>query len=94
MPHVPTIVPSFDPEQYAEESEIRERMPTITDEDALEHARLQSLPSNAPPARRPMSTVPGPLAELVRTRATRSVEIDTGEADLDTLDDATNRSRS
>ena len=43
----PTVPPNFDPLQYAEESEIRERMPTVTDEIALEHARIQSLPSSA-----------------------------------------------
>ena len=83
---IPTIVPKFDPGQYAEESEVRERMPTLTDETALEHARLQSLPSNLPPARRPMSTVPGPLVEAGRNPRDSSVEIDTGEEDLETLD--------
>ena len=83
---IPTIIPKFDPEQYAEESEVRERMPTITDEDALEAARLQSMPSNLPPARRPMSTVPGPLLEAGRNPRDSSVEIDTGEEDLDALD--------
>lgn len=83
---IPTIIPKFDPGQYAEESEVRERMPTLTDEAALEHARLQSLPSNIPPARRPMSTVPGPLIEAGRNPRDSSVEIDTGEEDLDTLD--------
>lgn len=82
VPH-PTIVPAFSPAQYAEESEIRERMPTLTDETALEQARLQSLPSNAPPPRRPMSTVPGPLVPNMRDSA---VEIDTGEEDVDALD--------
>ena len=84
-----TVRPSFDPEQFAEDSEIRERMPTFTDEAALEDARLLSLPSNAPPppppppARRPMSTVPGPLVANPRDSA---VEIDTGEADIEALD--------
>jgi hypothetical protein len=83
VPH-PTIVPAFDPAEYAEQSEFRERMPTLTDDSALEQARLQSFPSNAPPARRPMSTVPGPLVPSMRDSA---VEIDTGEADVDALDD-------
>lgn len=83
---IPTIIPEFDPGQYAEESEVRERMPTITDDDALEQARLQSLPSNLPPARRPMSTVPGPLLEAGRNPRDSAVEIDTGEEDLDMLD--------
>ena len=83
---LPTIVPAFDPGQYAEESEVRERMPTITDEDALENARLQSLPSNLPPARRPMSTAPGPITVPGRNPRDSAVEIDTGEEDLEALD--------
>ena len=83
---IPTIIPLYDPSQYAEESEIRERMPTLTDETALEHARLQSLPSNMPPPRRPMSTVPGPLLDAGRNPRDSSVEIDTGEEDLESLD--------
>ena len=83
---IPTIIPQYDPSQYAEESEIRERMPTLTDETALEHARLQSLPSNMPPPRRPMSTVPGPLLDAGRNPRDSSVEIDTGEEDLESLD--------
>ncbi|MDB5213918.1 MAG: hypothetical protein JWO86_1845 [Myxococcaceae bacterium] len=83
---IPTIIPQYDPSQYAEESEIRERMPTLTDETALEHARLQSLPSNMPPPRRPMSTVPGPLLDATRNPRDSSVEIDTGEEDLESLD--------
>ena len=78
----PTVIPQFDPLQYAEESEIRERMPTLTDEGALEHARLQSFPTNAPPPRAPMSTVPGPLTANPRDS---SVEIDVGEDDLEAL---------
>lgn len=78
----PTVIPQFDPSQYAEESEIRERMPTLTDEAALEQARIQSMPTNFPPPRRPMSTVPGPLVPAGRDS---SAEIDTDEADLDAL---------
>jgi hypothetical protein len=86
----PTIVPTFDPGQYAEESEVRERMPTITDEDALEQARLQSMSSILPPARRPMSTPPGPLTQPPPARNPRdsAVEIDAAEEDLDALDPA------
>ncbi len=87
----PTIVPTYDPSQYAEESEVRERMPTITDEDALEEARLQSLPSYLPPARRQMSTAPGGLVTVAPPPANprdSSVEIDTGEEDLESLSDA------
>jgi hypothetical protein len=79
----PTVRPSFDPRQYAEDSEIRERMPTFTDETALEQARLQSLPSNMPPARRPMSTIPGAI--VAHNPRDSSVEIDTGEADVEAL---------
>ena len=77
----PTVIPTFDPLEYAEQFETRERMPTLTDEPALEEARLQSFPTSAPP-RRPMSTVPGPL---VATGRDSSAEIDLGEADLDAL---------
>lgn len=77
----PTVIPNFDPLQYAEESEIRERMPTLTDDAALEHARLQSLPTSAPPPRSPRSTLPGQLANPRDS----SVEIDVGEDDVDTL---------
>jgi hypothetical protein len=78
----PTVIPTFDPRQYAEDSEIRERMPTFTDEPALEQARLQSFPTNAPPPRRAMSTLPGPLAASPRDS---SAEIDVGEDDIDAL---------
>ena len=78
----PTVIPKFDPSQFAEDSEIRERMPTLTDEAALEHARLQSLPSNAPPPRSTQrSTMPGPL----NNPRDSSVEIDVGEDDFDAL---------
>lgn len=78
----PTVAPKFDMAEYAEESEIRERMPTFTDETALEQARLQSLPTNRPPPRRQMSTMPGPLTANPRDSA---AEIDMGEADLEAL---------
>lgn len=78
------------------DSEVRERMPTVTNEDALEEARLQSLPSNLPPPRRPLSTVPGPMnsgpvttipGPMSANPRDSAVEIDTGEADLDALGD-------
>jgi hypothetical protein len=78
----PTIPPSFDPRQYAKDSEVRERMQTVTDEVALEHARLKSMPSNLPPARPPMSTVPGQLAPGGRDSM---AEIDLGEQSFDQL---------
>ena len=61
---------------------MRERMSTLTDESALEDARLKSFPTNAPPPRRPMSTLPGPLVPTARDS---SVEIDVGEGDFDAL---------
>lgn len=87
---IPTIIPKFDPGQYAEESEVRERMPTITDEDALEQARLESMSSLIPPPRRPMSTSPGSLTQPPPARNPRdsAVEIDAEEEDLDALDSA------
>jgi len=88
---IPTIVPAFNPEQFAEETEFRERMPTLTDDSALEEARLQSMRSNAPPARASvpssastttLTARPGPPAPSPRDS---SVEIDTGESDLESL---------
>ncbi len=83
----PTVRPAFSVEQYAEETEFRERMPTLTDDSLLEEARLQSMRSNAPPARPampagPATARPGPLVAGSRDS---SVEIDTGEADLEAL---------
>jgi hypothetical protein len=65
----PTVRPDFDPVAYARKHGMRERMSTITDENALEQARLASMQSNLPP--------PRPRFE--------SVEIDAGEEDLDAL---------
>ena len=90
---IPTIIPAFSPEQYAEETEFRERMPTLTDDSLLEEARLQSMRSNAPPAR---PTMPSAAAAPTTTTATTtarpgppspdsSVEIDTGESDVESL---------
>jgi len=78
----PTVIPKYNPPQHAEEAKIRERMSTLTDESAQEQARLQSFPTNAPPPRRPMSTLPGPLVANPRDS---SVEIDVGEDDIDAL---------
>lgn len=78
----PTMIPKFAPPQVAEESKIRERMSTLTDESALEQARLQSFPTAMPPPRRPMSTLPGALVTNPRDSA---VEIDVGEDDIDAL---------
>jgi hypothetical protein len=63
---VPTVIPKVHPRA-------RERMVTVTDEVALEQARLASAVSDMPPAARP--------------RAESLVEIDAGEADLDDLDE-------
>jgi hypothetical protein len=81
---IPTIIPAFSPERYAEETEFRERMPTLTDDTLLEEARLQSLPSNAPPPRSAVTARPGPPAANPRDS---SVEIDTGESDLESLEE-------
>lgn len=71
----PTLIPDFDVEQFAEDSEIRERMPTITDEVALEHARqLSAMPQ--------MPTVP-PVS-LMGPRDSHP-DIDVGEDDVDSL---------
>jgi hypothetical protein len=68
----------------AASSTVRERMATVTDDDALEQARLQSLPSNLPPARRPMSTVPA-AAGYEMNDGGIDVEIDSSEDELDVL---------
>jgi hypothetical protein len=78
----PTVVPAFDLSKYAAQSEVRARMPTMTDESALEQARLQSLPTRFPPARAPMSTAP-PLASATPDSV---VELDTSETDVDALE--------
>jgi len=75
-----TIIPAYDPSKFAQESEIRERAATITDEVELEQARLASLPSNLPPPRRPMSTKPA-----VSDHVEATVDIDSVEEDLDAL---------
>ena len=84
---IPTIIPAFSPERYAEETEFRERMPTLTDDTLLEEARLQSLPSQAPPppsrSSAGVTARPGPPTANVRDS---SVEIDTGESDLESLE--------
>lgn len=50
-----TARPAFDPSTYAEETEGRERLPTIVDEVATEQARLASvlMDSSPPPAPKP-----------------------------------------
>ncbi len=87
-----TVRPAFSPEQYAEQTEFRERMPTLTDDSLLEEARLQSMHSNAPPARASMPSGPASAAVTARpgpitaTSRDSSVEIDTSEADLEALE--------
>jgi hypothetical protein len=93
----PTVRPAFNPEQYAEETEFRERMPTLTDDSLLEEARLQSMRSNAPPPRPRMPSNPGSMAATAPppamtarppsnpTSRDSAVEIDTGESDLESL---------
>ncbi len=79
----PTIVPTYDPSQYAEESEVRERMPTMTDEVALEQARLQSLVASLPPPRKAYSTAPSSL--MGPRDSMPEIEVDVGDTDLDDL---------
>lgn len=82
----PGVPPSVRGIDVHADSTVRERMQTVTDEVALEEARLQSLPSNMPPPRRPMSTVPGPLTSAARDSSRdSSVEIDAGESDIESL---------
>lgn len=82
-PARPTVIPKFDPQKYADDSEIRERMPTITDEVALEQARLQSLVQSLPPPRPAYSTAP---ASLMGPRDSMpEIEIDVGDTDLELL---------
>lgn len=76
----PTLIPAFDPSKYAEEFEVRDRLPTVTDEVALEQARLASLPSR-PPGRGLSTKPPAALDD-----EPWSVEIDAEEADLEALD--------
>jgi len=66
-----TVRPTFDPNLFAAESEIRERATTVTDEAELEAARLKSLPS-APPPRRPSMT--SDVAEIAAAEAEVSDE--------------------
>jgi hypothetical protein len=68
----PTVIPAFDPLAYAKERDGRDRALTITNEVELEHARVASMPSDAPP---------------VRPRAASLVEVDVAEEELDSLDD-------
>lgn len=60
-------------------SEVRERLVTFTDEDALEEARKMSVPTGAPPPRKPYITKPEP------DEPTASVDIDESEFDVDSL---------
>ena len=79
----PTVIPKFDPEKFAEDSEIRERMPTLTDEAALEHARqLSALPSIMPGARASRPSIAP--SSLMGPRDSHP-DIDVGEDDIDSL---------
>lgn len=60
----PTARPDVDPQVLAEQSEIRERMPTITDDDALEAARLASI-AMASDAPKPRASVPDATSSSV-----------------------------
>ena len=70
----PTVVPAFDPRAFAEETELREQAPTITNEVELEEARLASMSTSfAPPP---------------RARAESLVQVETGEEDIEELEEA------
>lgn len=76
----PTVIPKFDPTEYAEQFEVREAMPTLTDDAILaelEKARLKSARTSAPPSRARSSSLPGPRDSLA--------DIDSTEDDFDTL---------
>lgn len=60
-------------------SQVRERLVTITDEDALEAARRASVPTGVPPPRAPYATKPEP------DDPSASVDIDESEFDVDLL---------
>lgn len=53
-----TIRPAFDLARYAEDSDIRERAPTITDEAATEEARIASVLMDSRPPRAPSGSSP------------------------------------
>jgi hypothetical protein len=81
-----TIVPKFDPSAFAEESEIRERMPTLTDEALLEEARLASMPSSPPT--RPQVTGPFDTGVFeVPDSPDSATELDVEEVELVLEDD-------
>ena len=78
----PTLVPSFDPTQYAKDTEFRAPAVTITDEVALEQARVASMSSTLPTSP-PMRARTPSLAD----DPDATVEIDEGETELDDLGD-------
>lgn len=43
-----TVIPAFDPQRLADESELRARMPTISNEELLEAARRSSMDTTPP----------------------------------------------
>jgi hypothetical protein len=57
VPH-DTVRPSFDVQRFAEDSVMRERLPTITDEVATEEARIASVLMDSVPPRAPMGGGP------------------------------------
>lgn len=76
----PTLIPKFDPTQFAKETEFRAPAVTLTDEDALEQARLASMASSFP-------TVPPNRARTpsLADDPDAAVEIDAEETELDDL---------
>lgn len=53
-----TVRPAFDLKRYAEDSDIRERAPTITDEAAIEEARIASVLMDSRPPRAASASAP------------------------------------
>jgi hypothetical protein len=81
-----TVIPSFDPQRLADESELRARMPTISNEDLLEAARLATL-KTAPPVRGAVSgTVTAPPTGGAVTAPPASTVTAPPAGDLDALE--------
>lgn len=68
-----TVRPAFDVERYAEDTIGRERLPTITDEAALEEARIASVLMDSTPPQ--------------RSAASADVEVAVRYAEVEALDD-------
>ncbi|MBX3261989.1 MAG: hypothetical protein KIS78_02140 [Labilithrix sp.] len=69
-----TVRPAFDVERYAEDTIGRERLPTVTDEVAIEEARIASVLMDSTPPRAHLASAP-------------EVEIAVRYSDVEALDD-------